>query len=58
MQIYLSELNQTTTPFFRITRLVKFNSVHIYLYSAFQDTHRFKAALHKKHESTLQFITI
>jgi len=31
-------------------------SIHIYLYSAFHNTHRFKEDLQKMHESTLDTI--
>jgi len=35
--------------------LYNFNSIQIYLYGALHNTHHLKAALHKMHESTLQF---
>jgi len=35
-----------------------FNSIHIYSCSAFHNTHHFKAALQKMHESMLQFRVI
>jgi len=36
----------------------KFNSIHIYLQSAFHNTYHFKAALQKMHASTLQLRAI